>query len=204
MDSKFHLAFNVKDIKNTIKFYHTILGCELGRPTEHWVDFNFFGHQLSTHVSDKIPELDYCEKVEGLKVPIPHFGCIIDSTIFNGIKENLEKYKIDFVFKPQKRYKDKIGNNRQCLFLTLVIILWNLKVMRILKISLNNNCQQRTELKTKSSYHCRSNFNTRNHLSFVIFFSGSKNFRFRPQFFQKINRYEYRYDSKFFFHIKIV
>ena len=112
MDSKFHLAFKVKDIKSTIKFYHTILGCELGRQTAHWIDFDFFGHQLSAHISDKIPELDYCGNVEDLKVPIPHFGCIIDSTIFSVIKENLEKHKIDFVFKPQKRYKDKIGEQQ--------------------------------------------------------------------------------------------
>jgi extradiol dioxygenase family protein len=112
MNSIFHLAFKVKDIESTIKFYYTILGCELGRQTEHWVDFNFFGHQLSTHVSDNIPELDYCGKVEDLKVPIPHFGCIVNNSTFNDIKDRLEKHNIDFVLKPQKRYKNKIGEQQ--------------------------------------------------------------------------------------------
>ena len=109
MDEKFHLAFKVKDIESTIKFYHTILGCEIGRQTKNWVDFDFFGHQLSAHVSNKIPELDYCGKVEDLKVPIPHFGCIVDDITFNKIKNSLEKHNIDFVFKPQKRYQNQEG-----------------------------------------------------------------------------------------------
>ncbi len=109
MDSKFHLAFKVKDIKSTIKFYHTILECELGRQTTDWVDFDFFGHQLSAHVSNEIPEPEYCGKVENLKVPIPHFGAIIDHATFNDIKNKLERHEIDFIFKPQKRYEGKKG-----------------------------------------------------------------------------------------------
>ena len=112
MNSKFHLAFKVKDIKSTIEFYHTILGCKLGRQTEHWVDFNFFGHQLSAHVSDKIPELDYCGKVEDLKVPIPHFGCILNNNNFNKIKDSLEKHNVEFVFKPHTRYLNKKGEQQ--------------------------------------------------------------------------------------------
>ena len=109
MDEKFHLAFKVKDIESTIKFYHTILGCEIGRQTKNWVDFDFLGHQLSAHVSNKIPQLDYCGKVVDLKVPIPHFGCIVDDITFNKIKNSLEKHNIDFVFKPQKRYQNQEG-----------------------------------------------------------------------------------------------
>jgi len=116
METKFHLAFKVKDIKSTIKFYHIVLGCELGRQTESWVDFNFFGHQLSAHVSDKIPDLDYCGRVEDLKVPIPHFGCIVNNTIFKVIKDRLEKHDIAFIIKPQKRYQNKKGE-QQTLFI---------------------------------------------------------------------------------------
>ncbi|WP_108803935.1 VOC family protein [Aquimarina sp. Aq107] len=112
MDTKFHLAFKVKDIESTIAFYHTVLGSELGRQTEHWVDFNFFGHQLSAHVSDNIPELDYCGIVENLKVPIPHFGCILDNKVFQDIKNRLEDHKVDFIFKPQKRYQNKKGEQQ--------------------------------------------------------------------------------------------
>lgn len=107
--SAFHYAFKVKDIQSTRKFYVEILGCEEGRSTESWIDFNFFGNQLSAHLSDHFPELDYCGKVDGISVPIPHFGCLLDKDEFERIQKKLETEKIDFVVKPQKRYEGKIG-----------------------------------------------------------------------------------------------
>ncbi len=112
MNSKFHYAFKVKDIKSTVSFYHDILGCELGRQTDHWVDFNFFGHQLSAHVSKNIPPLDYCGKVDNIKVPIPHFGCILSVLDFNTTKEKLHANNIHFVIEPQTRYKGKKGEQQ--------------------------------------------------------------------------------------------
>lgn len=46
----FHLAFPIKSIADTRAFYIGILGCDEGRSTEAWIDFDFFGHQLSAHV----------------------------------------------------------------------------------------------------------------------------------------------------------
>ncbi len=56
--SSFHYAFKVKDIETTRNFSVEILGCEEGRSTESWIDFNFFGNQLSEHISDNVPALD--------------------------------------------------------------------------------------------------------------------------------------------------
>lgn len=112
MTTIFHLAFKVKDLKSTKDFYHTLLGCKLGRETEHWVDIDFFGHQLSPHVSDNIPEIDYCGKVETLEVPIPHFGCILKTEDFNDIKQRLLNSNVEFVFKPQTRYKGQKGEQQ--------------------------------------------------------------------------------------------
>ena len=112
MNTKFHLAFKVKDIESTITFYHKILGCKLGRQTEHWIDFDFFGHQLSAHISENIPDLDYCGNVESLKVPIPHFGCILETTNFNTIKQRFQEHEIDFIVAPQTRYKNKRGEQQ--------------------------------------------------------------------------------------------
>ncbi len=107
--SQFHLAFKVKDIESTYHFYHEILNCEVGRKTNDWIDFNFFGHQLSAHVSKNIPDLDYCGKVDQVAVPIPHFGCIIDKDEFNTIKAKLLKNSIHFIIEPQTRYKGKVS-----------------------------------------------------------------------------------------------
>ena len=105
----FHYAFKVKDIKSTRKFYIQILGCQEGRSTATWLDFDFFGNQLSAHLSNTFPELDYCGKVDGISVPIPHFGCLLEKAEFERIQQKLELKKIDFIIKPQKRYEGKIG-----------------------------------------------------------------------------------------------
>lgn len=110
--ASFHYAFKVKDIVSTRKFYVDILGCKEGRSTESWIDFDFFGNQLSAHISDDFPELDYCGKVDGIKVPIPHFGCLLQLEEFKSIQAKLEAAEINFVVKPQTRYEGKVGEQR--------------------------------------------------------------------------------------------
>ncbi|UMB61180.1 dioxygenase [Lutibacter sp. A80] len=107
--SIFHFAFKVKDIESTRKFYIEILGCKEGRSTKSWIDFDFFDNQLSAHVSNKFPELDYCGKVDGINVPIPHFGCLLEKSEFERVEKKLKSEKIDFIVKPQKRYEGKVG-----------------------------------------------------------------------------------------------
>ncbi len=106
---RFHYAFKVKDIESTRKFYVELLGCEEGRSTESWIDFDFFGNQLSAHISDEIPALDYCGKVDDIKVPIPHFGCLLTQSEFNQIQQSLESAEIEYIIKPQTRYEGKVG-----------------------------------------------------------------------------------------------
>jgi extradiol dioxygenase family protein len=113
----FHYAFKVKDIASTRKFYIDILGCLEGRFTDSWIDFDFFGHQLSAHVSNNLPPLDYCGTVDGIRVPIPHFGCIVSFKQFDEIQKKLEANSIKFIVKPSKRYEGQVGEQ-----LTMFII----------------------------------------------------------------------------------
>src|SRR5690242_19207902 len=46
----FHLAFPVADLAATERFYVDLLGCRIGRQAEKWIDFDFFGHQISAHL----------------------------------------------------------------------------------------------------------------------------------------------------------
>ncbi len=112
MKSIFHLAFKVKDIASTKEFYNDILGCPLGRETDKWVDFDFFGHQLSAHVSKNIPVLDFCGLVDGVKVPIPHFGCVLSEYEFEKLNKNLIKHQVNFLVEPQTRYEGLIGEQK--------------------------------------------------------------------------------------------
>ena len=47
-----YLAFAVTDIETTRAFYVENLGCKVGRSAERWIDFDFFGHQVSAHLVD--------------------------------------------------------------------------------------------------------------------------------------------------------
>ena len=42
----FHLAIPVNSIELAREFYGLKLGFNEGRSDEHWIDYNFFGHQL--------------------------------------------------------------------------------------------------------------------------------------------------------------
>ncbi|PRY14307.1 hypothetical protein CLV24_104117 [Pontibacter ummariensis] len=117
--SPFHYAFKVKEIASTRRFYVDILGCQEGRSTETWIDFDFFGHQLSAHVSANRPALDYCGQVDGISVPIPHFGCILDYEQFVAVQERLTKHQVEFVVKPQTRYEGKKGEQLTMFILDL-------------------------------------------------------------------------------------
>ena len=114
---RFHYAFKVKDIDSTRRFYMGLLGCEEGRSTTSWIDFNFFGNQLSAHISSDITDLDYCGLVDGITVPIPHFGCLLEVSEFLEIQQRLTQEKIEFIVKPQMRYKDKEGEQLTMFFL---------------------------------------------------------------------------------------
>ena len=103
----FHYAFKIKDIQSTRDFYVDILGCKEGRSTEQWIDFDFFGHQLSAHISTNIPDLDYCGLVDGVSVPIPHFGCLLNEEQFKTVEEKLMAASINFIAAPQVRYEGK-------------------------------------------------------------------------------------------------
>jgi len=107
--SAFHYAFKVKDIDSTRKFYIDILGCKEGRSTDSWIDFDFFGNQLSAHISAILPDIDFCGKVDGISVPIPHFGCLLNREEFTNVQKKLELAKIEFVVKPHKRYAGEVG-----------------------------------------------------------------------------------------------
>ena len=53
--------------------------------------------------------MDYCGKVDGVAVPIPHFGCLLSIQAFKVVQEKLEQANIEFVVTPQIRYEGKVG-----------------------------------------------------------------------------------------------
>lgn len=103
----FHYSFKMKDFETTRNFYCNILDCAEGRCGDTWIDFDFFGHQVTAHLSRDFAKLDYCGLVDGISVPIPHFGVVLSLPEYLRIKEKLQQENYPFIVKPQVRYEGK-------------------------------------------------------------------------------------------------
>jgi len=107
--SIFHLAYTVRDLESSRKFYGDLLGCQEGRSTESWVDFDFFGNQLSLHIGQTIQELESDSRVDNVEVPLPHFGCVLDWDLFHNLAEKLKLAGIVFIIEPTIRFEGMPG-----------------------------------------------------------------------------------------------
>ena len=105
----FHFAFYVKDLASTRRFYVGLLGCREGRSTDAWVDFDFFGSQLSAHVAADVPQPRWTGQVDGITVPMPHFGCIIPWDDFQKLAARIEQAGVTFIISPRIRYAGQPG-----------------------------------------------------------------------------------------------
>ena len=115
MPYPFHLAFNVKDLDEARQFYGDVLGCQVGRSTETWVDFDFFGHQISLHLGTPFPTAPTGE-VGNHKVPMPHFGIVLPMAEWRALSDRLVKRGVDFVIAPQIRFEGKAGEQATLFF----------------------------------------------------------------------------------------
>lgn len=106
----FHLAFPVRDIEETRAFYGDIIGCTIGRSAETWVDFDFFGHQVSAHLRSSTNDTSPSAPVDGKIVPIPHFGVVLALEDWRVLAERLEaEPSIDWIHRPMIRFKGEPG-----------------------------------------------------------------------------------------------
>ena len=116
MIQPFHLAIPVKELEQTRAFYSTTLGFEEGRSSDHWVDLNFFGHQLVLHLSPNAGR-DEASSVDGKSVPVPHFGVVLEWGQWQQLKARLLKANIEFVIEPYIRFEGQIGEQATMFFL---------------------------------------------------------------------------------------
>jgi len=106
--SLFHFAFNVTDLDAARRFYGGVLGCTEGRSTETWVDFDFFGHQISLHLGQPFPTANTGHVGDKL-VPMPHFGLILEQPAWQALADRLSAAGTDFVLPPQLRFAGQPG-----------------------------------------------------------------------------------------------
>ncbi len=108
MLTPFHLAYHVTDLDAARAFYGDTLGCTEGRATDSWVDFDFFGHQLSLHLGTPFATTN-TGKVGDHMVPMPHLGLVLAYDDWQALAHRLTKAKTDWVLPPSVRFEGEPG-----------------------------------------------------------------------------------------------
>ena len=127
---RFHLAIPVADLEAARTFYAGLLGCGVGRESDTWIDFDFFGHQVTAHLSPTetpptwergsparigggrdahVPEETATNPVDGKQVPVRHFGVILDWQAWHVLAERLRRAGVDFLIEPYVRFRGQVG-----------------------------------------------------------------------------------------------
>ncbi|TNE91653.1 MAG: glyoxalase [Deltaproteobacteria bacterium] len=109
MRPRFHLAFPVADLEATRAFYVDVLGAGIGRSAERWIDFDFWGHQISAHLVDDAEDAVATNPVDGEQVPARHFGVILAWDDWHALRDRLRDRGIAFLIEPQIRFVGEPG-----------------------------------------------------------------------------------------------
>lgn len=117
MNHPFHLAFPVSDLTDTRTFYEDLLGCSVGRTSEHWIDFNFYGHQITAHLKPEEVQAARRNEVDGDQVPVRHFGAILGWDTWEALAERLRAEDTEFVIEPHVRFRGEVGEQATMFFL---------------------------------------------------------------------------------------
>ena len=116
MQYPFHLAFPVADLDAAKMFYSDLLGCTIGRSSERWIDFDFYGHQVTAHLKPEETGKVGANEVDGDKVPVKHFGVVLSMPAWEALAEKLQQAKISFLIEPHIRFKGQVGEQATMFF----------------------------------------------------------------------------------------
>lgn len=113
---QFHLAFPVRDLGETRRFYLEVLGCREGRSAERWIDFDFRGHQISAHLRPDEVGNARTNEVDGDRVPVRHFGLILEWADWHALADRLREAGVKFLIEPHVRFKGELGEQATMFF----------------------------------------------------------------------------------------
>ena len=113
----FHLAFPVDDLAAARRFYGGLLGCPEGRSSEHWVDFDFYGHQIVAHLAPEETGHRATSSVDEHNVPVRHFGVVLPMQDWQAAADKLKAAGLQFIIEPHIRFKGEVGEQATMFFL---------------------------------------------------------------------------------------
>jgi len=106
----FHVAVPVDDLEKARQFYGQLLGCEEGRSSDTWIDFNLYGHQFVAHYKPVThSEALHTNPVDGHDVPVPHYGVVLSWDEWEKLAKKLQQANTTFVIEPHIRFKGQTG-----------------------------------------------------------------------------------------------
>jgi extradiol dioxygenase family protein len=118
MTRPFHIAFPVHDLAAARSFYGAVMGCPEGRSSDHWIDFDLFGHQIVAHLDAAAKARGPVKSsVDGHDVPVPHFGVILDRADWDALAARLQAAGVPFVMEPTVRFEGQVGEQATMFFL---------------------------------------------------------------------------------------
>lgn len=112
----FHLAIPVDDLQKARAFYTDTLHFSEGRSSDHWIDYDFFGHQLVIHLDENSRSSNIQSSIDGKDVPVPHFGVVLPWDIFQSFADQLKQKDIQFAIDPYVRFQGKPGEQMTMFF----------------------------------------------------------------------------------------
>ena len=112
----FHLAFPVHDLAAARAFYGDLLGCREGRSSDHWIDFDLFGHQIVAHLDAGMTPRPIHNAVDGHDVPVPHFGVVLTMPQWEDLAARLKAAGVRFGIEPYVRFKGQVGEQATMFF----------------------------------------------------------------------------------------
>jgi extradiol dioxygenase family protein len=114
----FHIAFPVHDLAMARAFYGGVMGCPEGRSSDHWIDFDLYGHQIVAHLDPAKEARDPIHNpVDGHDVPVPHFGVILDRADWDELAARVRAAGTPFVIEPYVRFEGEVGEQATMFFL---------------------------------------------------------------------------------------
>lgn len=108
----FHLAFPVTNLNATRDFYMRILKCRIGRESERWIDFDFFGHQITAHLDEASSQDVGRNDVDKKSIPARHFGAILPWDQWDQLVTRIKSHKVAFYVEPYTRFAGEVGEQR--------------------------------------------------------------------------------------------
>lgn len=93
------------------------MGCAEGRSSSEWIDFDFYGHQIVTHLIPGMSAPDAGgNPVDGHHVPVPHFGVVLAMKDWQALADRLVAAGTTFEIEPYVRFKGQPGEQATMFF----------------------------------------------------------------------------------------